>query len=367
MDTVKILLTSDLHLGMERVNPLISRDERLNTLKKIGDLAAEHQILLLAGDILNASYIDRGHIDAINDELLRVSDSGTEIFLTPGNGEMEQGGSVYNALSDLKTTFTFENSNKDTMVKSGKGEIYIYGSGNIDSQIPADLTRCEKNGFHIGLFHADFSPQSTDKGAANCIGKKEIKQMNLDFFALGKNHGFRLFRFSERLLGAYPGSPEPCSLDECGERFVISIDIENNRIASFRRIPINTISVNSREIDCSAVNSESDLISTIKNSGDMNALNRIELLGTRDFSTGPALREELSGCFRGLKVIDRTELTQRAFIEEASAEPGFRGMFFRNLQIKGKSNPLMMPDVEIMDELFTCRENDAGRILFCGS
>lgn len=367
METVKILLASDLHLGMERVNPLISRDERFNTLKKIGDLAAEHQILLLAGDILNASYIDREHIDTINDELLRISDSGTEVFLTAGAGEMEQNGTLPNPLSYLKTTFTFESINKDIMVKSDKGEIYIYGSGCINSPVPADITRCEKNGFHIGLFHADFSPQSTEKGVINCIGKKEIKQMNLDFFALGKSHGFRLFRFSERLLGAYPGSAEPCSLDECGERFVISIDIENNRIASFRRIPVNTVTVNSREIDCTSLNSESDLIDSIKNTGNMDSLNRIELLGTRDFGTGPSFGEELRGCFRGLKVVDRTEITQRAFIEEASADSGFRGMFFRNLQVKGKSSPRMMPDAVIMKELFAGRETDAGRILFCDS
>lgn len=367
METIKILLTSDLHLGIERTNPLISRDERFNTLKKIGSIAADHDILLMAGDILNAGQIDSRYIDSINEELANISDRGTEVYLAAGSGEMEEHSSPPEKIPELRTTYSFSDKNKEAMVKSGKGNVFIYGISSANSASPSVITRKEKNGFHIGLFYADFSPQSVENEGMGCIGKKEIKNMNLDFFALGKSHGFRLFRFSERILGAYPGSPEPCSLDECGERFVISIEVEESRISSFKRIPVNTVTVNSHEINCATISSERELVSSIKNIGSRDTMNRIELLGRRDFAAGPALREELTGYFRGLKVIDRTETSQRVFMEEASEAAGFKGMFFRNLSEKMKENPGMNPDYKLIKELLSRRENEDGGILFCDS
>lgn len=366
METIKILLTSDLHLGIERTNPLISRDERFTTLKKITSLAADHDILLMAGDILNAGLVDMAYIDAINDELVNVSDRGTEVYLAAGSGEMEPKGPQAGIVPELKATCCFSEKNKELMIKSGKGDIFIYGINCADPAI-SGITRKEKNGFHIGLFYADFSPQATEAGNTGCIGKKEIKDMNLDFFALGKSHCFRLFRFSERILGAYPGSPEPCSLDECGERFVISIEIGDNRISSFKRIPVNTVTVNSHEINCSSITSEKELLSSIKKIGSRDTMNRIELTGSRNFSTGAELREELTGYFRGLKVIDMTEPSQKVFMEEASSGNGFRGMFFRNLSERVNENPGKGPDHNLVKELFSHGESETGGILFCDS
>jgi len=360
MDTVKILLTSDIHLGIERLSPLISRDERFNTFKNIASIAAEHDIFLMAGDILHTGLIDKSYFDAINSELADVIGKGTEIYCTPGSGEMEQPVSFPGILSGLKTTWTFSGENNSTMIKSDKGDIFIYGT-------PADITRKEKNGFHLGLFYADFSPQSTEKKEPGSIGKKEIKNMNLDFFALGKNHSFRVFRFSERILGAYPGTPEPCSLDECGERFVISIEVEDNRINSFKRIPVNTVTVNTHEIDCTTITSEKELISSIKNSGNRDTMYRIELLGSRNFAAGRILKEELTGYYRGLKIIDRTLLSQAAFMEESSSGNGFKGMFFRNLSHSIKINPHMNPDFNLIKELFSDHGNKTGGVLFCDS
>jgi DNA repair exonuclease SbcCD nuclease subunit len=367
MDTVKILLTSDIHLGIERENPLISRDERFNTFRKIASLAAEHDILLLAGDIFHAGLIDKSYFNDINNELAEIAEKGTEIFFAPGSGETELQGPVSGGIHELKTTFTFSEKSKEPVFKSGKGDICIYGIPAVNSPLYQEITRKDKNGFHLGLFYGEFSPQSTEKGEAHFIGKKEIKQMNLDFFALGRNHWFRLFRFSERILGAYPGSPEPCSLDECGERFVISLEIEGDRIASFKRIPVNTVTVYSHEIDCSSLSDEKELIKAVKGKGSRDTMNRIELCGTRNFTIGLALSEELTGHFRGLKIIDMTDLPQKIFMDESSSGRGFKGMFFRNLSESVKINPHCNPDYMLIKELLSGSAKETGGIIFCDS
>jgi hypothetical protein len=280
---------------------------------------------------------------------------------------MEQQGTFYGKISDLQTTFTFSNDSTKDMIKSDKGDIFIYGIPETGPDFTSDITRREKNGFHLGLFYADFSPQSAEKGETLFIGKKEIKQMNLDFFALGRNHNFRLFRFSERILGAYPGSPEPCSLDECGERFVISLEVDGNKITSFRRIPVNTITINSHEIDCTSFITEKELIKAIKDSGTRDTMNRIELRGSRNFATGRALKEELTGYYRGLKVIDKTDIPWKVFMDESSMASGLKGMFFRNLAEAVRTNSSHNPDYNLVKKIFSDSGNNAGGILFCDS
>jgi len=367
MENVKILLTSDLHLGMERMNPLISRDERFQTFLKIMSLASEHDILLLAGDILNAGGLDSRYIDSINNELMKASDAGTEIYFTPGSGEIEPEGRLHEQISELNTTYTFYENRKEMMIKSDKGELFIYGQQNGNSPFSPDIRRKEKQGFHIGLFYADFSPQSTEKNSQGCIGKKEIKNMDLDFFAMGKSHNFRLFRFSERLLGAYPGSPEPCTIDECGDRFVISMEIENNRVSFLKRLPVNTVSIRSHEIECTEIKDEKELIERIKNAGSRDTMNRLELHGERDFAIGPALSEKLTGYFRGLKIVDMTEPSQKTFLEEGAAGDSFRASFFRNLEARIKNDPANSPDYNFIKDIISGKNGKTGGVLFCDS
>jgi len=367
MENVKILLTSDLHLGMERVNPLISRDERFSTFTRIMSLAMEHDILLMAGDILNAEGLDSQYIHSINYELSKVSDAGTEIYFTPGYGETEPEGLPHELVSDLNTTYTFSDDRKDTMVKSDRGDIFIYGQHSGNSAFSPGIKRKGKQGFHIGLFYADFSPQSVEKNAQGCIGKREIKNMDMDFFAMGKSHCFRLFRFSERILGAYPGSPEPCTIDECGDRFVISMEIEANRVSFLKRIPVNTVTVQSHEIDCATIGNEKELIEIIKNSGSRDTMNRLQLHGSRDFTIGPSLSEKLTGYFRGLKIIDMTEPSQKTFLEEGGAGESFRALFFRNLESRIKNDPANSPEYNLMKNILSGNDDETGGILFCDS
>ncbi len=367
MEPVKILITSDLHLGMERVNPLISREERFKVLENIISLSKDHDILLMAGDIINFSFIDDNYFDDINREFSRAADYETEIYLTPGSGETEVNEALSKNITELKTKYTFYDAKKETVIKSEKGEIFIYGLHNVDSEPLPAIRRIEKKGFHIGLFHADFTPHGSENNIKGCIGKKEIKNMELDFFALGKFHNFRLFRFSERILGAYPGSPVPCSIDETGERYVISLEIEDNRIVSFRRITVNCATVSNQEIDCSDIKSERELINTIKGAGARESMNRIELHGKRDFSIGSALNKEVTGHFRGLKIIDMTKPSSEVFIDEASAGNNLKSLFFRNLSLMLDKNPEINLDYDLMINLFSVYDPDKGGILFCDS
>ena len=242
MEKTKILLISDLHLGMENADPIISGEERLETFDKIIGIAAEHDIILIAGDLINDENIDSKYFDILNEKFLSLINSGKEIFYTPGSGELSSQDSINEKILGLNTTFTFSDD-KSAMIKSSKGDIFIYGLWCKNPSDEWDIVRSENDGFHIGLLYADFNPQKNNSPDKMSIRRDNIKKMNLDFYALGKNHTFKMFKLYNKIIGAYPGSSDICSIDETGSRFVISMEVEDNELLSIKKIIVKSAKI----------------------------------------------------------------------------------------------------------------------------
>ncbi len=332
MEKIKILLISDLHLGMEKENPFISGEERLSTLKRITSLAGKHDILLVAGDLIHDENIDSRYYESIEKEFSSLIETGIEIFYTAGPGELTSRNKINPAISEISTTFTFSDDRNQSMAKSSKGNIFIYGLQSRSISREWDITKAEIDGFHIGLFHADFNPQNNGSPDTESIKKDDIKKMNLDFYALGKNHNFKMFRLSNRIIGAYPGSPEPYSIDETGDRFAISMEIEDNAIGNIKRIAVNTAKILSEEIDCSTVINQNTFIEKIKSTYPYRSLVNITLTGERDFLIENNFNAVLSEHFRGLKITDISLPSLKVMIEENIEGDDLKDVFFRTLK-----------------------------------
>ena len=238
MEKIKILLISDLHLGIEKTNPVFSGEERVKTLNKIVSIAHDHDILLIAGDLIHDENIDSKYFDILNENFLSLTNAGKEIFYTPGHGELTSQDIINEKILQLNTTFTFSD-NKSSMIKSSKGNVFIYGLCNKASPDEWDIERAKEDGFHIGLFYTDFNPQINDSSDSLSVKKNNIKKMNLDFYALGKKHTFKMFKLYNKIIGAYPGSSDICEVDESGDRFVVSMEIEGSELLNIKKISVN--------------------------------------------------------------------------------------------------------------------------------
>jgi len=365
MEKTKILLISDLHLGLERVNPLISGEERLNTLKRIFSLAGKHDILLIAGDLIHDENIDRKYFDILRDEFSTLLQEGREIYYTPGPGELTAQNTIVSAVSELSTTFTFSDDKTDFMVKSSKSDIFIYGLQCRSINNEWNINRTKQKGFHIGLFHADFNPQISGTPDTGSIKKDDIKKMNLDFYALGKNHTFKMFRLSNKILGAYPGSAESCSIDECGDRFVVSMEIYENLLHNIKRIAVNTGKILSNEIDCSTLINQNSLFEKIRSTNPEKSIVNITLTGERDFLIENNFKTELSGYFHGLKITDVSLPSLKVMIEENIDCDSLKGVFFNVLNEKLNDASVKIKS-EILAEIISQKnlnEKKGGAIL----
>lgn len=359
MDKMRLLLASDLHLGLRDGN-FSGSEERLSTFRRICNMAMKHDILLLAGDIIHDESVPAELVDSINFEMKQLVDNGVEVYYTPGRGELLTDGTVNPAIAGLDVTRIFSDCDERLSARSGKGNVYIHGLRYGCSKGFSDISRGEDDGLHIGLFNAGFNPQAASVEESLCIGRDEIKKMNLDFYAMGGNHTFRVFKLANRITGAFAGSAEPCSGTETGDRFALSIEVENGAIQNIRRIAVNTVKILSGEIDCSGILSESELADKIRSSFSRDNCYIIKLTGERDFTLGNMLRNELKGYFRKLDLVDFTRPVLNIMLEELSEGNTMQSSFFRRLSEKYDASVCSPSAITGI----LCR-NSAGRRIFC--
>lgn len=361
MENIKILLFSDLHLGIEKTGSLITEDERLCTFRRIMSLAQKHDIILIAGDLVDSCRIDSSYFDILKEEFSKLKESGREIYYTPGSGELSPDMKLNPAIAEIESTFTFSDEKDVYLVKSSFGDIFIYGIQHQSSNKDWKIVRTDTKGFHIGLFHADFNPQGGGSPETGCIKKNDMKKMNLDFYALGKNHNFKMYRFSNKILGASSGSPEPCSIDETGDRFVVSMEVAENTVQNIKRISVNTGKIHTGEIDCGTIINQNALIDKIRSTYPEKSIVNITLSGERDFPVGNSLKNELSGFFRGLKISDMSIPTLKILIDENTADSSLNGFFFRILgsRLENDTDSRISRTIlaGLISDKYSCRNN----------
>jgi DNA repair exonuclease SbcCD nuclease subunit len=366
MEKIKILLISDIHLGIESADPIISGEERLETFDNIISIAGDHDILLIAGDLIHDENTDSKYFDILNEKFSSLIESGKEIFYTPGYGELTSQEEINPSILKIKTTCTFSDV-RGSMVKSSKGDIFIYGLWNKDSSDEWDIVRSQDEGFHIGLFYADFTPQINDSSDKLSIKKNNIKKMNLDFYALGKNHSFKMFKLYNKIIGAYPGSSVSCSIDETGERFAVSMEIEGSELREIKKIAVCSARIFGGEIDCSEIFDQAALLEKIKSSYPADSVINITLSGDRDFMIESDFISEISEYYRGGKITDISIPSLKIMIEENINNDSLKGVFFQILNEKIDANTPSEDDNEMLAAIISqrIRGNKAEEVMLC--
>lgn len=142
-------------------------------------------------------------------------------------------------------------------------------------------------------------------------------------------------------------SPEPCSINESGDRFVVSFEVEENTLNNFKRIAVNTGKILSDEIDCGTLINENSLNEKIRSTYPNQSIVFITLTGERDFIIENNFKTELAGYLRGLKIIDTSSSSLKVMIEENIKNDSLKGSFFRILSERIS----VMPDEKIRREI----------------
>jgi DNA repair exonuclease SbcCD nuclease subunit len=312
---------------------------RLNTFKKIATLALEHDVLFIAGDLMDADIIEDEILDQIKIEFDNLRNSGIEIFYTPGVSEMIGREANEKILSLNATAIFTEYGEKPQVYDKDGSRIYIYGTPPSQRNDISKIIKINDDGFHIGLFYADFDIEGTPENSNIFkIPKNLIKSLSLDFYALGYSHSFRMFKILNRIIGAYPGSPEPVSINETGDRYAISVSIMDNEIFHIKRLSVNSVKINEIILNCTEYSSCNEIIEAVKQDQSKKIIEIVTLIGTRDFPLQLEKIKSLDKNFFDLRINDKSSASIKSFINEFIDENSIRGEFYKILSEKLKDS-----------------------------
>ena len=333
---MRILLTSDLHLGIDERTAAVPGPARMNTFRKICALAADHDLFLIAGDLFhdsgNPAALD-AVIGAASQELAALCGRGVAVLFSPGECDRSLLQGAGRVRRDCFTHVFTDDDEAPYSITRGRESVTVYGlpagaTGGIEK-----LRRNDAGGFHIALLHADFcSEDAVPNVEIASLRRDDIRDLNLDFYALGHNHNFRIFKSRSRVIGAYPGSPEAVEADETGERYVLSIAIEGGEIVQVKRLAVNTVTVKRLSIACDGVRSSREIADLVEKNTEPRTALTVVLTGERNF---PLDIDTVLGRGRGferLDVIDESLPSLSLLVHDYSGENSLRGAFFERLR-----------------------------------
>lgn len=327
---MNILFTSDLHLGDITEELGISAWDRLHTFRKITALALEHDLLLIGGDLFSGEP-DEPTIQAVHSELEKLRLRGILTIFIPGEADLGSNGQPFESITSLPFTRLCTKHGEVHQFEIKDEKIILYASPASDTQDLTHLNRTENEGFHCGLFYIPFESPEEEPSNSH-ISRRDMKRLNLDFYALGSYHSFRVFKVHDRIIGAYPGSPECTNMQETGDRYVISFTVEDNEIAQIKRLAVNSRRLERIELDCSLFSDEEELAAQIPGRESERQIYLVKLQGTRNFPLSSRVLDAPSQ-----NLLDMSEPELPVLIQEHRDDPRLKGHLFRILEKKLKT------------------------------
>jgi DNA repair exonuclease SbcCD nuclease subunit len=223
---MKIIHTADIHLGNPRTDDILAQLEKIiNIIQK-----EKAEVLLIAGDLFNKEMSSTSKIRE-NVRRLFFQIPQTQIFILPGNhdsdlpyrDEFYYGSNVYVA---KKRPFEIKKINNI--------DIYFFPfteEGSSQRMIEIIKSNPSQAKFRIGVVHGTYMDDKEIRDhllfqneGYYPIFSSDLKEMNLDYLALGHFHYHRLWRVENTWCG-YPGTIEILSFKEPEDRKIIMIEV----------------------------------------------------------------------------------------------------------------------------------------------
>ncbi len=331
---LKILHTADLHLdspfeALPAGKAAIRRAEQRRTLAALSELAVSEDvdIVLLSGDLLDStsSYFETG------EELVAcLRRMAVPVFIAPGNHDPFTPGSPYARLRMPENVHIFtENAVRSVFLPELNTR--VYGAAFTSRSAPALLTdfrAAEEPGvWKLLCLHGEVgNPLS----AYDPITEEQLAGSGLHYAALGHIHkASGLCRAGETWY-AWPGCPEGRGFDECGDKTVNLITLDDAGGCERR-----TASVAARRyaVLSADITGADPLLSVITMLPDDTVRDIYRVVLTGETEKAPDLKRlyaNLSEMFFELQLRDETRL--RRSVWERAGEDSLRGIFLKKLR-----------------------------------
>ena len=148
-----------------------------------------------------------------------------------------------------------------------------------------------------------------------------------------------MYKYIDRIIGANPGSPEPVYDNETGDRYVISLTIDNNELTKIKRLTINTISRINREFDMSQPD-DGSIGAFLEAEASPSVSLKLILSGMRQKEIPLKLIESYRNRYYRIDIDDRSSVSLDMHCAEKGSEDSLRGEFFSLLEHRIRSGEI---------------------------
>ncbi len=333
---LKILHAADLHLdspfeALPAGKAAIRRAEQRRLLGALAELAAAEEVdlVLLSGDLLdsNSSYFETG------EELVAcLRRMAVPVFIAPGNHDPYVPGSPYARLRMPENVHVFtENALRSVVLPELNAR--VYGAAFTGRSSPALLTDFraadEPGVWKLLCLHGEFgNPLSS----YDPVTEEELAASGLSYAALGHIHTASGLRKAGDTWFAWPGCPEGRGFDECGEKTVNLVTLDDAGGCELKTASVSARRYAILPVD---VTGADPLLAVITQLPDDTVRDVYRIVLTGETESAPDLRKlyaNLSEMFFELQLRDETRL--RRGLWERAGDDTLRGLFLKKLKDK---------------------------------
>ncbi len=323
---MKLIHTADLHLdsAMEAKLTLdkarLRRKELLLLLGAIAELAEQKRAsaVLLAGDVFDSDHPASTAVRYLLDTV--AAHPSIDFLMLYGNhaGNFRLDG-------ELPSNLRLFGEHEYTVYRYGS--VAVYGCEDPAAELPP----LSPENLNVVMLHGQVVEHRHQKDEIALDG---MRGKSIDYLALGHIHSPRIERLDERGFYCYPGCPEGRGFDEIGERGVVLLDTDEEKLKkSF--LPIARRTLHDIAVDVSAAKSQLDVEATVFNalaSIPESDLLRVRLVGTHAVDILPdvlQLTSALEGSYFHVEV--KNESTVKVDPTDYENDLSLRGEFVRTV------------------------------------
>jgi hypothetical protein len=285
---IKILHTGDFHLDSPFTGVDLATGERLrDELRKIFidvvELAGEHDMMLIAGDLFDCGYVSPETLVLVRDSLEAY---GKPVVIAPGNHDPYSPGSIWTAVAWPENVYIFDTDELSTFrFNIGEVSVAVHGWGFTSPALErsplSDGLLPDAGAVNLICAHADtVSPIS--KYAPTPLSL--FATSGCAYAALGHIHKTPEIALAGRTTVAYCGFPEGRSYDEEGEGGVLSVTLEDGKAPEIKKIITSNHKYLTRHLDITGAGSDAEVAARI-----------IELAKAEDCNPTVSLKVYLEG------------------------------------------------------------------------
>lgn len=288
---MKLIHTSDLHLD----SPLTSRLSGMKARERKRELIQSFRYMIddakrmgasgiiIAGDLFDSDAVGVRTLDAV---VGIIEDAAPLLFFyLSGNHEGKRLLSSGIALPENLKIFG------DEWTYYEMGELTLAGRNEITENMLESL-RLSPERINILVLHGELSERCA---APDKIGQRELRELPVDYVALGHYHSYSETKISNRATAVYCGTPEGRGFDEAGDCGYAVLDIDGGSITHrFKRHAIRSLRI--IRVDISEAFREIEIENRVAHalSGiDKGDLVRVVLVGEHE----PGVRRDVDSLF----------------------------------------------------------------------